>query len=436
MPDIRNWWTGDDYNAFARWVKSQFPNQAGQITAQNWKQHPLYRQWVYMGRPIPPAEKAQETGTKITFEGQTYTPEEWQAKMTSQGLEGMPVPQGYTFKGSEATPEGGTQLTYGAEGTSKATISYGGQEYPMDYFSQIMQLAEFQQRQSEQQQGMELQNLATQQEIARTRGLSMRQALRSPWDYESRADPNDLARQRFEEMKEHLMSVTQGQPRNWIQDYVKNVQNPYPAEKDLGEAYTQLQDDAARLKVAADQIRARMKNPNDHLTPDSIANPSNLEEETAAVILQAENTTNQKLMEIEAQRAIGRGLAQTGKGLPLTASGASEAAYWATPRATATGNYVVGKPEAKNQVPLTPEIPDWLVRASGLAGRVPETRNASNILTPSGQSWQGMLPSQQSQYAGLVDWAGKRSIGDVLGQMQMQLPQPTRGKTWGGFRQI
>lgn len=380
-----------------------------------------------------------ETGERrIPYEGNEYLQSQleslgWTLKTNETGVRYFSPP-------TQAPPQAPTMPTY--------TVSMGDQKMTFPAMQDALEWAKFLQgqrefdiglklRETEEQQKLALQQEATKQEIARMRGLEMQQSLRSPWDYLGKP-PNQGAVD-FETMREHLIESVRPEKRSWITDYVRSVANPFAgqAPRRSDEDYAMLQDEAKRTKIAADRVRARLKNPDDSLTMSKVLNPESLEEQMAAVILQAEKTANQKLMGMEAERAKGILAAESGGGVGGL-QGQAEQAYWATPRATATGNYVMGEPSAlRTREPLTPEIPEWLQRASGLSGRVPETRFTSSISPPSMQSWQQMTSAQQGMYAGLADWAGKQSFEDIMGETIRQLPQnPRVPRSWKAFAQV
>ena len=413
----------------------------------------LYRQYK---APTKPTELVGQEATKhieskivkhpqtgedvILFEGNEYLQPQleslgWTPKTSDTGVRYFSRPE--TGKpGSEKLP------TY--------TVSYGDQKMAFPAMQDALAWAQFLQgqrefdiglklKEAEEQKKLEMQQLATKQDISRMRSFEMQQSLRSPWDYMGKT-PNQGALD-FETMREHLIESVRPESRSWISQYVKSVANPFAEQtsRRSDDDYAMLQDEAKRTKIAADRVRAKLKNPNDSLTPPDLYSADmaeNTEAGAARRILNAEKIVNQRLMEMDADRARGILAAQTGAGVP--GGERAEQAYWATPRATATGNYVVGQPGAPVQrTPLTPEIPEWLQRASGLKGRVPEKRSASDILAPSGQSWAQMTPQQQGMYAGLVDWAGKKSFEDIMGEVAMQLPRtPSLPRSWKAFEQV
>lgn len=290
--------------------------------------------------------------------------------------------------------------------------------------------AQFEWQQQQAQRDWQMQMEATKQDIARRNAFAMQQSLRSPFD----VDMLDTPISAFETERQKLLGGGGSDPRNWVTDFIKSVPAPGDVETPLEEPFLMAQEEVERLKIAADRIRVRMKDPDDPLTRDSVSNPSNSEEQMAFTILQAEKTANQNLASIEIERALGKEAARTGFG-EEDLSETAQAAFWAAPRKTSFG-FEIGKPTERVDTQFMPGIPSWLQEASGLEGRVPEARNLSNILTPSGQSWMRMTPTQQSQFAGLADWAGKRSFPDIMAQMQKQLPQaPGISKRWAPAKQ-
>ncbi len=86
--------------------------------------------------------------------------------------------------------------------------------------------------------------------------------------------------------------------------------------------------------------------------------------------------------------------------------------------------------------PKMPAIPEELYPLTGEMKYVPEERQ--EFITPSAQTLAKTPYDVRQKYAGLLDWAGKRSYEDVLDYMQSMLPSEPRGLTsprWAPARQ-
>jgi len=72
-----------------------------------------------------------------------------------------------------------------------------------------------------------------------------------------------------------------------------------------------------------------------------------------------------------------------------------------------------------------PPLPDYLVPLFGNYSSGPVSKGMKPI-TPSGQCWNRLLPSQRKQWRQLVEWLGE-DPEDYLAHMRMMLPQTPKG---------
>jgi len=227
---------------------------------------------------------------------------------------------------------------------------------------------------------------------------------------------------------EDMRGMFQNSPRNWI---IASQPNPFlPQEKTADASLASIQEEAKRASSASktadkeyDRIVAEGRLP----TPE--------EQNRFNIVWSWATETNRRKDQLELAREAG----MRGGGFTDTGIGEAEqaqAGQWATPRPTGSGNFLVGEPETP-KTPTMPKIPDWLAQASGVSGYVPEKGTKVPILTPSGQSWMAMTPTQQEMFGGLVDWAGQRTMEDILTQTQSMLPKsPSLGRKWTPARQM
>jgi len=243
----------------------------------------------------------------------------------------------------------------------------------------------------------------------------------------------ELANQ-WEQTRQDMIASLQPEARNWIGLYkAQNMVNPFQKKQlTADEEFAYAQERAESISDAADEIRKRMKDPNDTLTQARVSNPQTYEEQVANAILQSEQSANQQLMEMKLARNAGKGFI---KGDAITDivnkySDQYEAGYWATPQPDViNGGFTVGMPSINREVNTNPEIPEWLQTVSNVKGKVPETR--TEIQRPSLQMWNTLTPTQQSMYAGLVDWAGNVPYEDVTNTMAISATQPlSLGRAW------
>jgi len=283
-----------------------------------------------------------------------------------------------------------------------------------------------------------MQQALAQQEMGKARGLSLMSSWGRPLGADEGRNQEELARQ-FEDMRQQVIGAMEPEARDWIGMWkAKNVPNPFRSQPQTSdESYQGLQEYGDRIKDAADRVRKRMNDSDDPLTTSGVLTGWSTEEQAARATLIAEKEVNKQLTGVAEERALGSSWAKAGEQYPMGgASPAAEAGFWATPRTAPGGEgTVVGEPSMPREpLPTMPEIPLWLQRASGLTGRVPETRQP--ITTPSGQSWMRLNPTQKSMYAGLADWAGERTFSDIMWEMQRQLPKaPTRPRGWRAYAQ-
>ncbi len=234
----------------------------------------------------------------------------------------------------------------------------------------------------------------------------------------------DLATQ-YDQIKRQVLSSIEPTPRNWITMYrAQNTPNPYrPQPMDAQQQLAFAEDEAKRLGAAANNIYKRMKDPNDQLTRETVANPRTTEQQLAKITIDAAKNAQNVLDEMRLARSVGTGTVKDpyAQEIAQRYPEQTEAGKWAQPRPIGGGNFEVGAPETREPpVSTMPEIPGWLSMASGVGGRVPTERVPLQI--PSGQSWQRLEPTQQQMFAGLADWAGVQTFEDIMAQMQRQQP--------------
>ncbi len=83
-----------------------------------------------------------------------------------------------------------------------------------------------------------------------------------------------------------------------------------------------------------------------------------------------------------------------------------------------------------------PPLPDYLAPLFGNYSSEPVSK-AMIPITPSGQCWHGLLPSQQKQWRQVVEWLG-RDPEDYLAHMRMMAPKNPPGiekSRWPPFKQ-
>ncbi len=86
--------------------------------------------------------------------------------------------------------------------------------------------------------------------------------------------------------------------------------------------------------------------------------------------------------------------------------------------------------------PEFPATPKWLAPFTGIeAGQ--QISRAGETLTPSGQLWNRLLPSQRERFAGYLDWRGGEGFADVQQRMASMLPRSPFGRRsqWTPSRQ-
>ncbi len=232
--------------------------------------------------------------------------------------------------------------------------------------------------------------------------------------------------QEFENIKRDVLSSAQASPRDWIGMYkVKNTQNPYAPARPVNQLETiqQYTEEAKRLDAALKTAKELEKD----ATTDPNRSLSAQERQMIDTVKAAWANTRNVLLnaQIKYGQEVASGNLQTEGG-------------WAAPRTTGVNTFEEGGDPwsgTPKVVPSSmPAIPDWLQKASGLTGNVPEQR--TDILRPSGQSWNQLAPTQQSMYAGLADWSSTIPFEDIMSSMQKQLPQnPSLGNRWSAARQ-
>jgi len=236
--------------------------------------------------------------------------------------------------------------------------------------------------------------------------------------------------QEFENIRSQMIQNLSPSPRNWIAiEKARMMENPYGArERNPQEELLKAQEeykDAKEMWALGKQIQSEAsKDPMRSLDQreKQMIELSKVALDNAAKQLHRARLTEGVVMGKEWAKSL---LSEQPREVQEEIE---QEAYWATPRGDVATGFEVGRPSGGTK-PTMPEIPAWLQQASGLKGRVPETRKP--ILTPSGQSWTALSPTQQSMYAGLVDWVGQRSFEDIDWQRRQMLPKaPSLGRTW------
>jgi|6_EtaG_2_1085325.scaffolds.fasta_scaffold01346_2 hypothetical protein len=244
-------------------------------------------------------------------------------------------------------------------------------------------------------------------------------------------------------------------PRSWIDLYKwQNEPNPFAVQQRTPEEEVVAAEKEVKLYQAASNILSkREKDPTDPLFVSANPNISNQpltpEQTFAAGIRQRLRNAEDKLIEFTIPTEAEAGAADITGTTPEKIRGLAH--QWASNRehpdfanvtpeeqralmAVAMESGFGDKPAPP--APTMPEIPRWLQTASGITGRVPKTRQP--MLTPSGQSWSRLNPTQREMFAGLSDFAGERPFEDVIGQTQSMLPQaPSLGSNrWSAALQV
>lgn len=235
----------------------------------------------------------------------------------------------------------------------------------------------------------------------------------------------------WESIRNDILSTVQGSPRNWIQTArASAMTNPYTKEPEsFGERLATLREDYKSIKQAASDVRTKINDSqNSNYTWENIAKPQTSEQQMAAIILNAEKDITTKLNEANVALIRAKGY---GDASPQTevSSELQEEAQWAVPQELASGGATVGRPSP--YVETRTKVPTWLQTAAGVGKYVPPEGQKIPILTPSGQSWSALSPTQKEMWGGLANTVGQRSESDILNQMQVQLPQnPSLGRRW------
>jgi len=335
-------------------------------------------------------------------------------------------------------------------------IEYGGKKYTREELLVMLPWLEFQERQKETErqtmmQGLDRANALQQaqlgasyaQDIARAAEIN-RLYYRPEGDISGYNKMQAAKAGEFETLRKNLISQFAESPRDWIKLYqAQNVANPFGEQRGLSpqENMAAAQAESEHYTKVAANIHKRMKDPNDPFTDAIIDNPKNEEERAASELLRAERYARDIYQNMETawfkgthpNAPIRQGSAPAG--FIDEAEYATEARWAQERREISPGVYEIGRPgRTEKPKPKMPEIPQWLQVASGLTGRVPETRKP--ILTPSGQSWTQLQPGQQEMYQGLVNWSGERPFSDIMATMQKQLPaEPSFGRKFKPFAQ-
>lgn len=246
---------------------------------------------------------------------------------------------------------------------------------------------------------------------------------------QEQAMQKEMAKQ-FEQQRQALISSISPSSRDWIGMWRAQTQvNPFgERERTPDEELAKLQLDKKDIdetyKAAIDLEKRAASDPDRSLKAD--------ERQIIDIVKAAKDDISHKLLNVQLARNAGKW------GLPMP-SGANEEQYqaggWSVPRGDPATGYEVGKPDSGKVAPASmPNIPAWLQAASGIKGRVPETR--TDILRPSAQSWRRLDPSQQGMFEGLVDWAGNIPFEDIKAQMARETPQKRLGSQWTPIRQV
>ncbi len=252
------------------------------------------------------------------------------------------------------------------------------------------------------------------------------------------AEREEIERQKkemaWDAMRQDILSSVQGSPRSWIQtSRAANMQNPYTKSPETFQQNLEtLREDYKQVKEAAKNVRSRLNDKDDSLTWQNIDKPQTTEDQMAAIVLNAEKDLTNKLNEANVAWLRAKGYTDASPQTqvsPDIQAEANEEAQWATPKGDEASGYTVGRPSTP--VETRTKIPDWLQKAAGVGKFVPKTGTRVPILTPSGQSWSAMSPTQQQMYAGLVDVAGERTFEDIDWQRRQMLTQtPSLGRRW------
>lgn len=89
---------------------------------------------------------------------------------------------------------------------------------------------------------------------------------------------------------------------------------------------------------------------------------------------------------------------------------------------------------AETQPQVLPNTPDWLVQFAPSL-KAGQQIGKSDIVTPSGQAWNKLLPSQRAMLSSFSDWMGK-PLNDVTFNMENMLTRtPGAGRGWRPMRQ-
>ncbi len=202
--------------------------------------------------------------------------------------------------------------------------------------------------------------------------------------------------------------------RDWIQKAELEAKvNPFGGDITPSQELRNVEDELARYERAGGRILKQMKDPNDPLTIQGVANPTTPQEQAAAQILKNWQGLTQDVTRQEEEVALGR--------IPMETE------------TTATGGTI--RRTAQHVAPAGPTTP---ATPACLGQLYPELGTNISKITPtalSGQAFGRLDPSQQQQWAGFVEWAGGRPQ-DLLAQTQRRLPQPTRGTRVSPARQF
>ena len=92
---------------------------------------------------------------------------------------------------------------------------------------------------------------------------------------------------------------------------------------------------------------------------------------------------------------------------------------------------MAGQPRPREEMAL--QTPSWLRSMQEHPSETIPFNGASRAITPSGQKWGRLSPSQRQQYYGYAEHAGQRPE-DLMWQMDIQKPRPlTLGRRWAAF---
>jgi hypothetical protein len=211
--------------------------------------------------------------------------------------------------------------------------------------------------------------------------------------------------------------------RDWVQKYqLDNAVNPFEPQTKIDQYQadiTQTTNDLKYWQGEADKVRERLKDPHDTLTearinqimygqnPEGGATP---EESWAVMALSTPQYLQEKLY-TQKQDAFNAGFLVTDTGGKPQLSGKADYVPPATPKQPAS----------------TPSTPEWM--APFVSTKIGQPVKQEKVATPSLQSWNRLLPSEQTGVMGFANWAGQKP-DDILAQMESMRPLSPTGYRW------